>query len=218
MDEFFDNKSIDINIIYLWRIHMLHPYQYKRDCNKHFGFVLSPTFHRYVIDVKLDNLYKNYSDQLDVLNAKFTSYSFIKSLIKNLKFMKNVLDSPELKKDETWKYLAIDYQNYLYFASFFYFKTNDIKNKYQLNLGLCPLLSIDFIWHSHQIFPEIYWKECKSKTHSNMVLDHHDVDIPDNKLKQYKKFSDKFWDSIKVSQSEIRSTNRLRFCEKIAEN
>eukprot|EP00481_Brizalina_sp_1-RS-2013_P000598 TRINITY_DN1532_c0_g1_i1.p1 TRINITY_DN1532_c0_g1~~TRINITY_DN1532_c0_g1_i1.p1 ORF type:complete len:113 (+),score=6.23 TRINITY_DN1532_c0_g1_i1:188-526(+) len=65
----------------------------------------------------------------------------------------------------------IDYQDFLYFSSYFANKSKE----YNMNIRLAPELMRDFVWHTHLMFPNQYNEECARYTDRNIILDHTDL-------------------------------------------
>eukprot|EP01084_Bolivina_argentea_P290511 499033_1 len=208
LEHFFAQKLISLNIIYFWRVHMMHPFVYKDDCMKHFGFVLSPTLHEYITNVS-DEKEINYTHIYSAETTLFTRFNFNKSLKKNVVFMGNVLK--QYNNNNFYDYIA-DYKDFLYFSSYFCAKSQE----YNIDVHLAPLIMRDFVWHSHQMFPDKYFKECPQYTHDKMCLDHDDL-IPEEKIKKYISFSEQFWNFVYKYKDKMRSGKHEYLKERLAD-
>eukprot|EP01084_Bolivina_argentea_P267284 453670_1 len=172
-NNFFAN-NIDINIIFFWRIHMLHPILYQNDCSKHFGFLLSPPFHHHVINGTVINI-----SELPLTNSTetlFTAFDFNISVRKNLIFMQGIIDYDTDYYCDYWKYKR-DFNDYMSYKGYFENRRDQIH--------LCPTLLIDFVWHTYMMFPTLYQSSYRNKDHNDL--------IPAKKYKIYQLFSESFW-------------------------
>ena len=95
---------------------MMHPFLYRADCMKHFGFILSPTFHEYITNVTFDEMDEKDINYQQTDNELFTTFNFAKSLKKNIVFMENVLKT---KRIHDFDADIKNYRNVLYFSSCF---------------------------------------------------------------------------------------------------
>eukprot|EP01084_Bolivina_argentea_P083845 151787_1 len=186
----------DPNIIFLWRIHMLHPIIYKQDCINHYGNWIVP---KNYTSIQLPFDQKN----VDIIRFKecnfepkcnkfiFTNFDFISSIIKNIKFMKYIVKHVS-QTDITDNFLK-DYQIFLK-------QHAKLKTKYGMHLS--PFQTQDFQWHSHLLFPDCYAKDCKINTYPySCWLDHNDL-MAEHIIRERKSFCDEYWRVLLKTNSE----------------
>eukprot|EP01083_Nonionella_stella_P025114 69179_1 len=175
------HHDMDINIVFFWRVHMLHPVLYAKDCKERFGFLLSPPFHEFVTNgtvLDFDPLYSNVADSV------FTKFDFSISVRKNLTFMQRIIEDQRCEKKDYMKHMDE-------FADYMSYKRTFERSK----IHLCPTLAVDFVWHSHMMFPVMY-NVLYSKA------DHDDL-VPMEQYKIYQSFSYCFWSllqNVRISQ------------------
>eukprot|EP01083_Nonionella_stella_P304311 1056858_1 len=185
---------LHIDIQLLWRVHLLHPYQYKSDCPgsdclKYFGFKLSPLYAFInLLDYRnTQNTDDNASDDLmDITD--FTAIDFKKCVLKELQNMAEIVSrKKECQKIEKSDFISrwkSDYNTYMSY-------NRSIINVWSLvNIPT----EIKFVWHTHLLFPQHYLsKKRHHQKYRNIATNryHHDDDY---QLKD-REASTEFWNN-----------------------
>eukprot|EP01084_Bolivina_argentea_P161252 280741_1 len=157
------DTHIPNHIKLLWRIHLLHPSIYIKDCLKHFECIIDPQQHIFTFTStsKLNtHSINNMNDITNNTNNKFTDLNLKQSLLNQTDWMKNVLNDIQFYKNETNINNTInEYSQFMKLIS----NTNKI---------MIPSVAIDLIWHTHMLCPLIYYKE--SHILANKFVFHND--------------------------------------------
>eukprot|EP01083_Nonionella_stella_P016327 45623_1 len=137
-------NDIDSNSIKLiWKIHLLHPKTYRRDCFKYFGHVIAP----YRSDLEL-NFLQSTNTTTEIPRARaFSDLDLKKSVILHYEFIQKILGIKE--NDVTIREWIDNYKQFMASIGKNAHKTIIIK----------PTIETDLIWHCHMLFPNIYLKE-----------------------------------------------------------
>ncbi len=121
---------------------------YVNDCLKHFEHVIDPQQHIFTFTSKLntDNI-TTQTDTTNKTNKTFTNLNLKQSLLNQTDWMKNILKDIEFYKNENNINSTIN--EYIQFMKLIS-NTNKI---------MIPSVAIDLIWHTHMLYPLIYYKE-----------------------------------------------------------
>eukprot|EP01084_Bolivina_argentea_P189744 326240_1 len=171
--KFIWKKTLPVQIVFIWRIHLLHPLRYINDCKQHFGYLLCPKYN----NISTKPYPEKSFDTQSVLNDEtptvlFTDINLKISAKKQIDFMFQITKSYRWKycniyKDIMLKHHINQYKLFLTTAAY------ESKN----NKSIVPTQIIDFLWHCHMMFPVNYYYEC---THfANGLLIGHNDDCQD---------------------------------------
>jgi len=160
---FMFNKNIDLNngIKLVWKIHKLHPCQYKRDCFRCFGKVI-----------------KSHKFDLSFDKNEETRYDTGKTLDDTVIFV----DRDELKKSVTKQY---DFMKKMVDINVDGYDAEQSIKEYKEFMGkigatdeiVVPSLNVDLVWHTHMI-SDLYFDESiilskgKFVMHDDLLDDH----------------------------------------------
>jgi hypothetical protein len=176
------------DIAWIWHCHLLSPTDYRKDCENVCGRVLDHfCFSKNEIESKqqytkrlwdrnyqepfyLDESETNYAKQTDSDSNSKIGYNLVASSNRQKKFYYNV----SLPHFRSKKYLALCLKRY---ERFLFLKIRNPK------LFIVPCYGIDIIWHTHQLNPIVYEKECTK--YLGRILPHDDTSddrSPDSNL------------------------------------
>eukprot|EP01083_Nonionella_stella_P211549 764773_1 len=152
----------------IWKMHLLHPKTYRRDCFKRFGRVISPRSHDLEFDLSVSSpLSTTEAEEV----SKFSDLDLKKSVILHYEFIQKILGIKE--NDVTIREWIDNYKQFMASIGKNAHKTIIIK----------PTIETDLIWHCHMLFPNIYLKE--SLILANGTFVNHIVDLQVVKQKGY---------------------------------
>jgi len=184
---FMFNKNIDLNngIKLVWKIHKLHPCQYKRDCFRCFGKVI-----------------KSHKFDLSFDKNEETRYDTGKTLDDTVIFV----DRDELKKSVTKQY---DFMKKMVDINVDGYDAEQSIKEYKEFMGkigatdeiVVPSLNVDLVWHTHMI-SDLYFDESIILSKGKFVM--HD-DLLDDK------FLKKVWKEQLKNEESQRKKNNKRF-------
>ncbi|CAF5015459.1 unnamed protein product [Rotaria sp. Silwood1] len=184
-----ENADLDIvpplDVLFVWHSHMLAPIAYASDCERLFGRIIP---HRI----------RTRSPQLIKLSEQLWTKKYNRTMPYHLDYTANIpVIPPYTSKIKYALTQAVERQaDFYYNVSLGHFKDpdfiNEAINRYKkfiylkrLNpqLFVVPMYDIDIIWHTHQLFPEIYRRDMIENLQH--VLHHDDATVdrsPNSKL------------------------------------
>eukprot|EP01084_Bolivina_argentea_P306704 530042_1 len=167
------NNSIKL----IWKMHLLHPKIYRKDCFTRFGRMIIPPTLQLKFDTHDSDTFKPKKP------SKFTTLDLKKSLHLHYEFLQKILS---IKKDniniKQW------ISNYKQFMSLI----GTSNNKHIIK----PTPSTDLIWHTHMLYPNIYFKECMLLSNGKFVK--HIIDLKQIKKENIKNENIKTYNSLPI--------------------
>eukprot|EP01084_Bolivina_argentea_P244869 410125_1 len=192
---------LHIDIQLLWRVHMLHPYEYKQNCIDYFGFKIYPLYDF----INLLNYNTNDSDydiKNDINISEFTQIDFKTCVFQEIKNIIKVMDSKKrCKKMEKSAFISRWYKDYKSYSSY----DRQLKGWTLINIPS----EIQFVWHTHLLFPQSYfYKRSKKKKSKDKMKKKQYKNIADNKYHHVCKDSEYSPKDIEMSEEFWGNKNK----------
>eukprot|EP01084_Bolivina_argentea_P306703 530038_1 len=161
------NNSIKL----VWKMHLLHPRIYRKDCFKRFGRMIIPNDLQLTFDSSTNNSHKFSPQYKNEKVPQFTALDLKTSLRLHYKFLQKILAIP--KDNINIKQWILNYTQFMALIG-----ANS--NKYIVK----PTVETDLIWHTHMLYPNIYFKESLILANGKFVK--HIIDLKDIKKENIK--------------------------------
>ncbi|CAF0838521.1 unnamed protein product [Rotaria sordida] len=174
-----ENRDLDIvpplDILFVWHSHMLAPIAYASDCERLFGHILP-------------NRVRSRSPQVIKLSEQLWTKKYNRTMPYHIDYSAiiQVIPPYSSKIKYTLAHAVERQAEFYYNVSFGHYKDpyflDEAINRYKkfiylkrLNpqLFVVPMYDIDIIWHTHQLFPEIYRRDMMANLQH--VLHHDDT-------------------------------------------
>eukprot|EP01083_Nonionella_stella_P076730 209254_1 len=144
----------------IWKMHLLHPKTYRRDCFKRFGRVISPRSHDLEFDLSVSSpLSTTEAEEV----SKFSDLDLKKSLLLHHEFIQKILRIKQ--NDVNIKEWTHNYKRFM----------ADIGKNANQAVIIKPSIETDLIWHCHMLFPNQYYKESLALANGTFVK--HIIDL-----------------------------------------
>ncbi|KAK9670141.1 hypothetical protein RND81_13G180500 [Saponaria officinalis] len=170
----------------IWHCHRLNPIQYKIDCQRLYGRIL--TNHKVISSIQTtskssteaiwNKMYPDEPYELDLLrpfsedvmknrseNDKFTNYDLIAAVKRQMNFTYQAC-RPSMSDDLFLQEALCRYKGFLHII-----RSNRKTNQQRFSV---PTYDIDLMWHTHQLYPDSYCKDTIELVGS--VVQHNDSD------------------------------------------
>jgi len=158
-EDFFKHPragQVTKNVAYMWRIHMLAPRCYQKDCRRVFGELVVPVYNDNELVPQLDKDYVRVTSGEGESEARFPSMDLAAGMRRQFNFMGKMnvtlgaaFVDRSVERFQMWARLI-----------------GTTKNK------LVPTLDIDLVWHSLMLCPDKYFEW--SKKEIGYLLNHDD--------------------------------------------
>eukprot|EP01083_Nonionella_stella_P193564 714767_1 len=155
----------------MWKIHLLHPMTYRRDCFKRFGRVITPCDGDLEFNALQSSDAKTHQTVQTTEESKFSDLDLKNSLFLHYEFIQKILLIKE--KDVNIRQWIFNYKQFM--AS--------IGQRINKKIIIKPTIETDLIWHCHMLFPAVYCKE--SLVLANGTFVRHFVDLESVQHKGY---------------------------------
>ena len=210
-------KSITPTTQLIWRVHMLNPKSYYKDCIDTFGFIIP-----FVIDPKQLEYINSNQKFIDQVNKSVKSGIYGKKIFspsidlemavdRQLEFIKK-MNKLFADGSNNWNNIneRLNASLLRYCAFLLLFKIQKEKDKQHKHF-LVPRLDIDLMWHSHQLNPVLY-HEMSLKLFDIDVFNHND-NIEEGVLNDDRISSEKIWNTTfknYIADTMIQDINKMR--------
>jgi len=179
--EFFRNPKageVPRHVAYVWRVHMLHPRQYRADCRKAFGKLVVPFYNDsdFVPQLRMDYERKTTGEGSSADIGTFPSLDLAAGMRRQLRFMRK------------WKHRSLGAE-YIEAAVERFRMWLSLVEKSQG--PLVPTLDIDLVWHSLMLCPGKYYELTVAEI--GYLMDHDDDTKDESVMKKQVDAAKELW-------------------------
>ena len=209
-------KNINDITQLIWRVHMLNPQSYYKDCIESFGFInpfmIDQNQSRYAL-LNTDSFVTNAntikdSDDVFARQKKIFSASIdIESAVnRQIKFINKMNDIFDIKSnmdniEEKLEKCLLRYCTFLFLHKEKLTKRYNDKNDFVL----VPRLDMDLVWHSHQLNPVSYHNICLQLF--GIEIFHHNDNIEETVLNTDRIKTESFWNATYENNNNNNSND-----------